>query len=380
MIVTNDILLHALLELVAAAAITLLVLWLMQPLAQHFGLLDHPQGRKDHAEPTASTGGLAMLLGMLATMAWFTSWSQMTIAFMTAAGLLVLVGILDDLYDLRWWLRVLAQCGAVLVMIYGGAVRVEHVGAIVGLHSTGLGYLSVPFTMFATVGVINAINMSDGVDGLAGGISLAALCMLTAAAVYSGNALLAEPLVIFAGAVVGFLLMNMRFPWQPRARVFMGNAGSAFLGFTIAWASFRLTQNQNHPVTPILAPWLVATPLIDCVALLARRLLRGQSPFRADREHMHHLMLDAGFTPTQLTMTMIATNLSLGLLASIALRAKVPEPILVLAFIVLCLGYFWLTARRERAVAAFASLNQFLTRLHLKPKGELVSSTPGGED
>ncbi len=380
MTVTYDSLQYASVELVASAAITLVALWLMQPLAPRLGLLDHPHGRKDHAVPTASTGGLAMLLGMLATLAWFTEWSALSVSFMGAASLLVLVGILDDVFDLRWWIRILAQCAAVLLMIYGGGVRVEHVGAIVGLDNTGLGVLSVPFTMFATVGVINAINMSDGVDGLAGGISLAALCMLTAAAVYSGNGLLAETLVIFAGAVVGFLLMNMRFPWQPRARVFMGNAGSAFLGFTIAWASFRLTQNHSHPVSPILAPWLVATPLIDCVALLARRLMRGQSPFRADREHMHHLMLDAGFTPSQLTMAMIATNLVLGLLASLALRAKVPQPLLVLAFVGICLGYFWLTARRVRAVAAFQALNRGLTRLHLKPKTELVSSTPGGEN
>jgi UDP-GlcNAc:undecaprenyl-phosphate GlcNAc-1-phosphate transferase len=190
--------------------------------------------------------------------------------------------------------------------------------------------------------------------------------MLWSASVYCGNAGLAEQLLIAAGAVSGFLLMNMRFPWQPRARVFMGNAGSAFLGFIIAWASFRLTQNVWHPVTPILAPWLLATPLIDCVTLIARRLMRRQSPFRADREHMHHLMLDAGFTPTQLTVVLTSINLLLGLGAAIALKLKVPQPFLVLAFIALCVWYFWLTARRERAVAAFARLGRLLVRLRLK--------------
>lgn len=115
-------------------------------------------------------------------------------------------------------------------MVYGGGVRIERIGLVFGIGSTGLGALSVPFTVFATVGIINALNMIDGVDGLAGAISLAGLSMLAAAASYSGNLELAERLVIFIGAVLGFLLMNMRFPWQPRARVFMGNAGSAFLG------------------------------------------------------------------------------------------------------------------------------------------------------
>ena len=354
-------------EVLLSATISLALQWLLLPVARGFGLLDHPAGRKDHGGPTPVTGGLAIAGAIFVVMALFTNLATDMVAFMVAAGLLLLIGMLDDLRDLRWWVRVVAQCAAVLVMIYGGGVRVEHVGDIFGMHSIGLGALSVPFTMFATVGVINAINMSDGVDGLGGGVVLAALCMLGAASVHSGNMALAERALIFAGAVAGFLVLNMRFPWQPQARVFLGNAGSTFLGFTIAWMSFRLTQNQWHPVTPVLAPWLIATPLIDCVTLIARRLLRSQSPFRADRDHMHHLMLDAGFTPTQLTMALTAINLLLGLCAAIALKLKVPQPLLVLGFVALCLWYFWLVARRERAVATFASLERLLTWLRLKP-------------
>jgi UDP-GlcNAc:undecaprenyl-phosphate GlcNAc-1-phosphate transferase len=353
-------------EFGVSALATVVLLLVLHPIARKLGLFDHPSGRKNHDEPTANIGGLAMAGAIFVVMAWFTALSGASIAFMIAAGLLVLIGALDDRYDLRWWMRMLAQCVAVLVMIYVGGLRIEHVGPLFGVSSTGLGIFSVPFTMFATVGVINAINMSDGVDGLAGSISLAALCMLDAAALYSGNDVLAERLAVFAGAVLGFLLMNMRFPWQPHARVFMGDAGSSFLGFIIAWGSFRLTQNWSHPVTPILAPWLLATPLIDCVTLIARRLAHGQSPFRADRGHMHHLMLDAGFTPTQLTLTLTAINLALGFCAAIMLKLKLPQPLLVLVFIAVCLWYFRLTARRERAVAAFAGLGRLLTRLHLK--------------
>jgi UDP-GlcNAc:undecaprenyl-phosphate/decaprenyl-phosphate GlcNAc-1-phosphate transferase len=375
----NDSVLHAIVGFAAAAAATFAVLWLLQPVAKQFGLLDRPEGRKDHAAPTPSTGGLAMLLGIFLTFALLNQWTLESTCFIAAATLLVGIGILDDLHDLRWWVRVIAQCAAVSVMIYGG-LRVERIGQIVGLPSTGLGEWSIPFTMFATVGVINAINMTDGVDGLAGGIVLAALCMLEAAAVHSGNAILANKLVVFAGAVFGFLLMNMRFPWQPRARVFMGNAGSALLGFTIAWASFSLTQDYGHPVSPVLPPWLVATPVIDCVSLIAHRLAHGQSPFRADREHMHHLMLDAGFTPTQVTIALIGTNLLLGLLAAIALLEKVPQPLLVLVYIGICVGYFWLTLRRERAVAAFAFVRRLLAGLNLKSDKTLGSQVTYEED
>jgi len=145
-----------------------------------------------------------------------------------------------------------------------------------------------------------------------------------------------------------------------------------------AWASFRITQNQAHPVTPILAPWLVATPLIDCVSLIGRRLLNGQSPFRADRNHMHHLMLDAGFSPSQVTVTLVATNLMFGLLASIALKAHLPDPALVAIFICLCFGYFYLTARRERALTFFARVHGLLPFALRKPDTGMASKPDAG--
>ncbi|HEY2345637.1 MAG TPA: MraY family glycosyltransferase [Xanthomonadaceae bacterium] len=377
---SNDLALRIGLLFAFAATMSFVAVWLLQPVARRFGLLDHPAGRKDHAQPTPTTGGLAILVGILLAMALGNHWTPIRIGFCASAVLLVVVGVLDDLFDLRWWLRILVQCLAVWLIFLSG-VAAEHVGQMFGAKTTGLGAWQLPFTMFATAGVINAINMVDGVDGLAGGVVLATFCMFDAAALYSGNFQLAEQLAVFAGAVLGFWLLNMRFPWQPRARVFMGNAGSALLGFAIAWASFRLTQNGAHPVTPILAPWLVATPLMDCVVLIGRRLLHGHSPFHADRNHMHHLMLDAGFTPAEVAVTLIAINVVLGGAASVALLEKLPQPALVLTYVAMCFAYFWLTASRRRAVAFFAWLHRLLHGSPRKPDGKgLTAQTAGGED
>ncbi|MBS0193354.1 MAG: undecaprenyl/decaprenyl-phosphate alpha-N-acetylglucosaminyl 1-phosphate transferase [Proteobacteria bacterium] len=356
------------------AAATFATTCALQPAARRLGLLDRPAGRKDHAHPTPTTGGIAIWFGLLLGLSLLGRWDIVELGYATAASLLVLIGILDDRYDLRWWLRIGVQCLAVGLVYYSG-VSVEHVGELFGTQQTlGLGAWQLPVTMIATVGVINAINMFDGVDGLAGGIVIATFVMFGAAAVYSGNDILAGKLLVFTGAVIGFWVLNMRFPWQGRARVFMGNAGSALLGFTIAWISFRLTQNRAHPVTPILAPWLVATPVIDCVVLIGRRLLHRQSPFHADRNHMHHLMLDGGFSPPRLVLTLMAVNLLLGLAASVALILEVPQPVLVLAFVALCLVWLWLTARRERAVAFFAWLRHPLRRL----RGDAGSAVGAG--
>ncbi len=363
---------------VVVAGATCAVAWALLPLAHRFGFLDHPAGRKDHAQSTPTTGGIAILFGLLLGLALLGRWSTVDLGFAAAGILLVVVGALDDRFDLRWWLRVAVQCFAVW-LVYLSGVSAQHVGQLFGVTSLSLGAWQLPFTMFATVGVINAINMSDGVDGLAGGLVLATFGMFAAAAAYSGNDMLAARLLLFSGAVLGFWLLNMRLPWQPRARVFMGNAGSALVGFAIAWASFRMTQNAAHPVTPILGPWLVATPLLDCVVLCARRVLAGKSPFHADRNHMHHLMLDAGFGPARLVLTLMAVNLALGLAAAIALKAKVPQPVLVLVYVGLCLGYFWLTGRRARAVAFFAWMRHPFGGRRRSETGEVASLDVGGD-
>ena len=344
----------------AAAAITWVVLKLLHPVAPRLNLLDYPKGRKDHAHPTPITGGLAMLAAFVAVGAMtIGSLASDTLASFAVAALLVSgVGLLDDRYDLRWYWRVLAQVVAALIMIYGAGVRVEQIGPVFGLDSLALGWLSVPFTVFATVGIINAINMIDGADGLAGLLVAAGLVMLAAAAVYAGNLGLSRHSLVVAGAVGAFLLYNMRFPWQRRAKAFMGNAGSAFLGLVVAWVVFRLTQNPGHPVNPVLALWLVPVPVMDCLVLTVRRTRQGRSPFSAGRDHIHHFMRDAGFGPTQAAIALTVFSLVCGLAAGNAMRADVPHPLILAVFLVLCVGWYWLSARRERAIGFFRAVRR----------------------
>ena len=343
-----------------AAALTLLVQWLLHPVAHRLDLLDHPKGRKDHAHPTPITGGLAMAVGILVTV-WATPevMGSAWIAFSLASTVLIVVGLLDDKYDLPWWLRIGAHVVAALIMALMGGVQIEQLGPVFGLGDTSLGILSLPFTVFATVGLINAINMIDGADGLAGSLVLTALVMLVAASLYAGNGVMADRVLIMVGAVAAFLWFNLRFPWQPRAKLFMGNAGSAFLGFVIAWVSFRLTQNPGHPVSPILALWLIPVPVMDTLVLMARRLRDGQSPFKADHNHIHHVLRGSGLSPMQKVAFLSVFSGVCGLACGQALRMDVPEPLLLGAFFVLCAAWYWLTSRRDRAVRLFSRLRNW---------------------
>lgn len=339
-----------------ALVITSLALWLLQPVAQRLNLLDHPAGRKDHAMATPVTGGIAILIGCVVSFFAVQTSSYALLAFCGAGLLLVVVGIYDDLRDLRWYWRILAQALAALLIIYGGGVRVEQIGPVFGLGEMSLGWASVPFTVFATIGIINAMNMIDGADGMAGLLGLAALAMLCAASVYAGNTALAERVSVLAAALAGFLLWNVRFPWRPRAKVFLGNAGSAFLGLVIAWVSFRLTQNPGHPVNPVLALWLLPIPVMDTLVLIVRRLREGRSPFSAGRDHIHHFMQDAGFGPTRAALWLTLFTLLCGLLVGQAMRMDVPNPLLLLAYVLLCAGWLWLSADRDRTIAFFRRL------------------------
>lgn len=336
------------------------------PVAHRLRWYDHPDaGRKNHLEPTPFIGGIALAIGAFGAvlLLGLDGGDGRALAALAVAALVVLsVGLIDDLRDPDWRWRIAGQVVAALILVYGGGLAVNQVGMVFGHPIISLGWLSVPFTVFMIVALINALNMADGVDGLSGTVVFVGLSMFAAAALYAGDPALFALLAAVAGSVLGFLAFNLRRPGLPRARAFLGNGGSALLGLVIAWASLRLSQNPEHPVTAILLPWLLVPPVVDAVALVIRRVLKGHSPFRADRNHLHHLMQDAGFSPTGIALTLGGLTLLLGGVAALALREDwVDHTALVLLYVAMTIGWFLLSWRRERAVAAFARLRRLLT-------------------
>jgi len=345
------------LRALTALIIVVLLIPLSLPLAVRLGMIDEPGGRKQHAAATPVHGGLVILVAMLASSLMFGDYrSPLTLVFYLAGGLLILIGAIDDFRGLGWRFRLGAQVVAALIIAIVGGASVQQLSDVFGVNDLLLGWLGIPVTVFVVVGTINALNMADGLDGLAGGQALVSLLLFLCFALYAGNLPMAERLLAVAGAVVGFMVWNMRFPWQPRARVFLGDAGSMLLGFVIAWTAVRLTQNPAHPVSPVLGPWTIALPLIDCVSLIFRRMRQGRSPFSADRDHLHHLLLDAGYQPATITWGLMVVSALMGLSAAVAVKLGAHRPLLVLLFLVLIALHYLLTSDRERAVAFFRRL------------------------
>lgn len=365
---------HTATEFVVSFGAATIAVLLLNPLATRLGWVDRPHGRKDHEIATPVTGGLAISIGVLLALPMGMTVPDAFYAFCLGSLVLLVVGILDDLLDLSWSFRLLAQCGAALIMVYLGNVRAEYIGLPGDPASIDLGVFTVPFTVFITVGIINAINMADGADGVASGVTLVSLGLLGFVCVRVGNYELLDRIVILAGAVAGFFVMNMRHPWQPRAQAFLGNSGSTIIGLAITWLTIRISHTAGHPVSSILGPWLIALPLIDCVVLMLRRVRQHRSPFSADRNHMHHLLLDAGFSPSQVALILGGLTASFGMAAMGAIYVHVPQIILVLVFLALIGAYYVFTNDRELAVR-----NLYRLRHGMRIPAMLAPSRRGGE-
>ena len=214
----------------------------------------------------------------------FFSFSSFTAAFIVIAILLQLFILYDDAFGIKPSKRLIIQGLASLALIYFGEVYIENLQiSLLGINLE-LGYWGIPFTIFAAVGIINAFNMIDGINGLCAGFALVALGALQVA---SGFDVANYSLVIAMGSIIGFLFYNLGFLGIKR-RVFLGDNGSTFLGFLVAWTCINYSQSSENLIKPVTCLWIVAIPLLDCVGVMIGRIIRGILPFSPGRDHIHH--------------------------------------------------------------------------------------------
>jgi UDP-GlcNAc:undecaprenyl-phosphate GlcNAc-1-phosphate transferase len=307
--------------------------------ASRFGLLDHPGHRKVHDHPTPLVGGLAMFLTLILLQAVighlpFESWSLL------AAMLLVTgVGVADDAHELGHRTKFVAQAIGALIIVSGTSVWVTHLGDLVGLGAIDLGKWSLIVTVISFVGVMNAINMIDGLDGLAGSISLVPVSLLAFLAMAGNVPGLLFELLLFAGAIAGFLALNLRLSGRVKALAFMGDTGGMVIGMLLAWYCVKLAGSPGSTIKPITAVWILAVPLLDMGSVMLLRLSQRKSPFHADQQHMHHVLLKAGYSVNQVVRIMAGFSLIYGAIGIAAERYRVPEVVMFIGFLGLWSAY-----------------------------------------
>jgi UDP-GlcNAc:undecaprenyl-phosphate/decaprenyl-phosphate GlcNAc-1-phosphate transferase len=314
--------------LLSSVLLTALAVPLLSRLALRYSLVDIPNERKVHTQPIPRVGGLAMAIGMVAPVVYWLGGDRFVDAFLAAAGVLILFGLLDDFLDLAPVWKFVGQVTAACIVIFAGGVRIASLGMLAPDGFLLPGWLAVPITIFVIVGVTNAINLSDGLDGLAGGISLLSLCCISYLAYLEHRTSIGIIALSLAGATFGFLRYNT-YP----ATIFMGDVGSQLLGFSTITLALSLTQG-NSPLSPMLPLVILGFPILDTLTVMFGRMARGSSPFLADKTHFHHALLGLGLHQTESVMTIYLIQVVLVAMAFV-LRFY-PDSLLLAGYLAFC--------------------------------------------
>ncbi|GDX07037.1 UDP-N-acetylglucosamine--undecaprenyl-phosphate N-acetylglucosaminephosphotransferase [Buttiauxella sp. A111] len=338
-------------EIIIMFSTAMTFLLLARLVALKCGLVDKPGGRKQHKGEIPLVGGISFYCAIVM---FYLFWPEVLphteahfLPYLLSISLLLFVGIADDRFDLPVVPRVFIQAlSAVVIMVDG--FYLQTFGKVLGQYELLLGPIGYLVTLFATWAAINAFNMVDGVDGLLGSVASATFAALMVAFMLAGAHTRAMWCLLMIVALIPYLMFNMGLVVSKRLKVFMGDAGSMVIGFTMLWLIILGTQGDDAVMAPVSALWMIALPLMDMVTIMVRRLRRGQSPFHPDRDHLHHILMRSGLTGRQTVgvMTLLtATFAGFGIVLS---QLGTPEWLSLIAFLVLFSGYFVTNNRLQK--------------------------------
>ena len=328
----TGVLVDVLLALGAALVMSFAATPIIKLFAQKVGAMDVPnEARRVHDHPIPRMGGLAIFLGFIFSVVLFGAITPQVQGILLGTVVIVAVGAIDDVVPLSWWVKLLAQLAAAVVAVLHGVVIENFMNPIVFDNNVvlHLGFLSVPITVFWIVAITNSVNLIDGLDGLAAGVSTISGVTMLVIALMVADATVAVLLAALVGACIGFLPYNLN-----PAKIFMGDTGALLLGYVLSTASI-LGLFKFYAVVSFAVPFLVlAVPLFDTVFAFVRRVLTGKNPMKPDRGHFHHRLLDMGLTQKQAVAVLYVISAFLGLAAVVLTTSgELKALILIAAFI-----------------------------------------------
>lgn len=334
---------------------SLATLFIMRKFAKRIGLVDKPNARKLHDGAIPLVGGISICISFMHFLHNNPDLLPSHRVYMLSILVLIIVGALDDKYDISFKLRFAVQALLSVCMMSVAKIDLHSIGDLFGFGVINLGGFGYLVTIIAVVGAINAFNMVDGIDGLLGGLSIVTFGGLGIMLSYDGQANLAYLCLVLIVIILPYILLNLGILGRKR-KVFMGDAGSMLIGFTVIWFLLLATQQDgNAPLRPVTALWLIAVPLMDMAAIMIRRIRRGDSPFKPDREHLHHIFQRLGLNSWQtlILICSIATAFaSFGIYAEVVgIPAYVMFYLFIACFIIysLLLSRVWIITAKIRA-------------------------------
>lgn len=324
-------------KVIAVFALAGVIAYVLTPFVKQFahkiGAIDVPKdSRRMHKKPVPRLGGLAIFLAFLCTMLVFGDIDRQTLCILIGATIIVVLGIFDDVMALGAKLKFVVQIGAAAIPVCFGGLRIEMFSNLNPFSDNpyiSLGVLAIPVTIIWIVGITNAVNLIDGLDGLAVGVSSIASLTMLAVGLLVGEMPIALIMAALTGACIGFLPYNLN-----PAKIFMGDTGSTFLGFMLSTMSI-MGMFKFYAIVSFAVPFLIlGLPIFDTAVAIIRRVLSGRSPMSPDRGHVHHRLMDMGFNQKQSVAILYAISGTLGL-AAVVLTSSGELRALVLVFAVI---------------------------------------------
>lgn len=344
---------------IIAIVATLLFIGLFRRLALRLEFVDRPGGRKLHAQAVPLIGGIAIFFGFCFALLSLPISLQSYRGLIAGGSLLLTIGVVDDFRELNSKLRLLGQILAALLLVFWGHLQITFLGNLVFGGNITLVFWSIPLTVFLVVGFLNAMNMIDGQDGLAGGIALGQVILLGYLCWQAQRPMDLYLLVILGLLLIVFLAFNMRLPWQKHAAIFLGDAGSTFIAFVVAWFAIALGQ-QGSPVKPVMILWILAFPVFDLLHVCVARFMQRKPLFSPSLDHFHHLLHIAGWGVALSTSVLILISFALGVVGILLNYLQVPEAWQFVAWLVTLAVYLW-TVKLVRNATSNAGLAEYVT-------------------
>jgi len=332
---------------------------ILRNLAKNYNfLVDLPdRSRKFHQRATPLTGGISIIISAIITGELYVTLNDLggyipifTKNLIISSIILVLIFLYDDYKHISAPIRLLFQIALSAFMIITTDVYISNLGNLIGMGDIQLGILGIPFTIFCVVGIMNAFNMIDGINGLCSGCAMVALLFTG----FSSGLIYDSMLVIIIGAMIGFLLFNLRIVGKKRA-VFLGDHGSNMIGFFVAWAAIYASQSSIYQIQPMTMVWFVAIPLLDCLGLIVSRRNRGISWATPGRDHIHHKLMNK-FSPegTLVVILLISTSLSA---FALLVEKLANETVSFVFFIIFAAAYYFFAYYYEHTKKNLGSKN-----------------------
>lgn len=326
---------HIYLELGFTFFISLSIIFMMRKVAQRINLVDKPNERKHHTGAIPLVGGISICIAFMHFLISNPDLLPSYQLYLLSIFILTLVGAIDDKIDLSFKVRLVVQAGLSIAMMLIADIQLHQLGNMFGfgtmnLAGIGVGYL---ITVFAVIGAINAFNMVDGIDGLLGGLSIVTFAGLGSVLYLDEQPNLAYLCLVLIVIILPYVLLNLGV-FTRRYKVFMGDAGSMLIGFTVIWFLLLASQNGDKaPLRPVTALWLIAVPLMDMAAIMIRRIRRGDSPFKPDREHLHHIFQRLGFSSLQTLLIICGIATAYAAFGIYGEMVNIPEYLMFYLFI-----------------------------------------------